>query len=296
MLSDVTADEPKPLTDFYVRRLVRVMRHIDRHLDEELNLEELSRLAGFSKFHFHRQFRAFTGVGVAQWVRLLRLRQASLELAFATDRSVIDIAYSQGFGSSEGFGRAFKKALGQAPTEFRADPHWGRWHVLFADVHQQGEWTMETEIVNFPETRVAALEHCGDPSTVMRSVSRFIEFRKTTGISPYHSSETYGLAYDDPDTTAPEDYRFDICGSIEGPLPENDFGVVEKVIPAGRCAVARHVGSRDNIGETVYAIFRDWLPESGEELRDFPVFFHNVRTAPPAQAHDQITDVYVPLR
>lgn len=53
--------------------------------------------------------------------------------------------------------------------------------------------------------------------------------------------------------------------------------VVEKYLPAGRYAVAIHQGSRNNIGDTVYALYRDWLPNSGEQLGDLPCVFcyHN---------------------
>jgi len=53
--------------------------------------------------------------------------------------------------------------------------------------------------------------------------------------------------------------------------------VIEKFLPAGRYAVAIHKGSRNNLGETVNALYREWLPSSGEVLGDFPCIFcyHN---------------------
>ena len=53
---------------------------------------------------------------------------------------------------------------------------------------------------------------------------------------------TIGIVYDDPDNTEPEAFRFDICGSVLMDVPENGHGIVEKAIPGGRCAVARHLG------------------------------------------------------
>lgn len=52
-----------------------------------------------------------------------------------------------------------------------------------------------------------------------------------------------------------------------------DGDIKEKALPAGRYAVAVHKGSRDNIGDTVYKLYRDWLPTSNEELGDFPCIF-----------------------
>jgi AraC family transcriptional regulator len=41
--------------------------------------------------------------------------------------------------------------------------------------------------------------------------------------------------------------------------------VIDRKLPAGRYAVTTHKGSRDNINDTIYHLYRDWLPESGEE-------------------------------
>ncbi len=155
---------------------------------------------------------------------------------------------------------------------------------------------MKIEIVEFTETRIAVLEHRGDPATLMESVQRFIGWRKSCEVSPVATSGTFGVPYSDPETTDPREFRFDICGSTLVEVPGNSTGVVSKTIPGGRCAVARHLGSTDTIGKTVRALYRDWLPESGETLRDFPCFFHYIKRMPTVAEHDQITDVYLPLK
>ena len=43
-------------------------------------------------------------------------------------------------------------------------------------------------------------------------------------------------------------------------------------------------------------LYEDWLPASGESLRDFPIFFHYVNVGPNVREEDMITDVYLPLR
>ena len=75
--------------DAYARRIERVVHYICVHLDEELSLDALSQVAGFSKFHFHRQFSEFTGFAVARFVRLKRLERAAYQLAFDPGRAAI---------------------------------------------------------------------------------------------------------------------------------------------------------------------------------------------------------------
>ena len=56
---------------FYAR-FRRVLEYIDVHLDEELSVDQLSAVAAFSKFHFHRQFSALFGFGVYKYIQLSR--------------------------------------------------------------------------------------------------------------------------------------------------------------------------------------------------------------------------------
>jgi AraC family transcriptional regulator len=110
------------------------------------------------------------------------------------------------------------------------------------------------------------------------------------------TSKTMGLVYDNPDTVEPAAFRFDICGSVATEVPPNRQGVVNKVIPAGRCAVLRHLGAHERLGESIYYLYREWLPGSGEELRDFPLFFHYLNLKPETPDHELITDVHLPLK
>lgn len=294
-------NEPKPTPRAisrasYARRMHCVLDYIDAHLDEPVSIEELSRVACFSRFHFQRQFALFTGLTVARYIQRLKLRRASYALVFQPERSVTDIALEAGFGSSESFARAFGKLVAQTPSDFRTDPHWRLWTERLAMPEYPSKTALAIEIVDFPQTLVAVLEHHGSPTTVMTSVQRFIHWRKTTGLSPEKQSKTIGVPYSDPADTPPEAFQFDICGEVQAPIPPNDLGIMNKTIPAGRCARVCHRGSTDRIADSIYPVFRDWLPASGEELRDFPVYFHYRKRLPQVQEHEQQTDVYIPLK
>lgn len=226
----------------------------------------------------------------------MRLRHAAHRLAAVADHSVLEAALIAGFDSPEAFSRAFKRAVGMTPSAFRKAPNWQVWHAVFATPHFSRTIIMQVRIVEFPEVRVAALEHCGSPRLVNESVSRFIEWRMQSGQSPVASSRSFGIPYGNPDTTPAEAFRFAICGEIHEAVKPNAFGVHEQVIVGGRCVVVRHVGSPDHIGESIYPIYRDWLPASGEELRDQPLFFHYLSVYPQTPQDQWQTDVYVPLQ
>ncbi len=282
----------------YAQRINNVIDHIRRHLDDELDVAGLSELAHFSPFHFHRQFSSYTGISVYRLVQLLRLQRASMQLVFEPARSITDIGFSAGFMNAESFTRAFRKAHGQTPGAFRKNPQWQPWQTG-AIVQRPKEHSImydpqTVEIVEFPETLIAALEHHGPEHQTYNTTQKFIEWRQANGVRP-GIGNTYGIHYNDPETTAPEDYRLDIAVSVDAPVTSNPQGVINKIIPAGRCARVRHLGSRHDVTPARW-LYSEWLPASGAALRDFPMFFHYVNVGPHIKPEEMITDVYLPLR
>ena len=154
--------------------------------------------------------------------------------------------------------------------------------------------SVQVSIVEFPETRVAAVEHRGPPEREHETAMRLVQWRIENRVPP-DRHRTYGVHYTDPLRTPPEQHRVDFCVSFDGPIAANPYGVTARTIPGGRCAVARYVGSRAHIPVAQH-LYEVWLPDSGESLGDFPVFFHYVNVGPGVQEHEMVTDVYLPLR
>ena len=279
----------------YEQSIQRVCNYIYEHLDETLTVEQLSDVAHFSKYHFHRQFSNSVGVNVFKFIQLLRLKRASYQLVFHQDTRITDIALSAGYDSHESFSRAFKRSFGLSPTEFRRTPMWSDWHTNYQFKPTRGQITMEAEVIAFPELKIAVFEHRGPHEKLNESVSQFIAWRKETGLSPVTHSRTFGLAYDDPSVVEPEKFRFDLCGEVREEIPANSYGIVNKTIPGGRCVKIRHYGSHDDMDETVYYLYRNWLAENNETPRDFPCFFEYLNFFPEVPEHELMTDVYLPL-
>ncbi len=281
---------------YYAQRFAQVFDYIDRYLDEPLSVDTLSSLANFSRFHFQRQFSGYVGLSVTRYIQYLRLQRAARQLVFNEQRRIIDIALEARFENPESFSRAFRKSFGQSPSQFRIQPVWQPWSERLQPPERPRSTPMNVKIVDFPETLLAVLEHHGDPGLLNESIKTFIAWRKSTGLSPVASKRTFGIAYHDPATTNPEAFQFDICGEVDAPVPENAYGVITKRIPAGRCACVRHYGSNDRIAESIYPLYREWLPESGEELRDFPLFFQYLTVGPDKPEHEHVADIFLPLK
>ncbi|WP_070964241.1 AraC family transcriptional regulator [Vibrio sonorensis] len=279
------------------RQIKKVCDFIDRNLDEEFSLEQLSQVAASSKFHFHRVFKSFMGISVMQYVLMARLKRASFRLAFESQFTITDIAFEARFESLEAFSRAFSRIFAQSPSQFRNQPEWRSWHSKY-EYHPPtlGDSAMDIQIIDFTQREVALIEHKGSPKLIFETTAKFIDWRKATGLSPIKTSETFGIPHTDPNDTSDENYRFDICGSHNGEVPENTYGVKSSTIPSGRCALAIHKGSHDTIVDTVFYLYRKWLPESREELRDFPCFFRYLNFIHQVDECDLLTEVYLPIK
>ncbi len=288
--------------DIYRSRFRRVLEYIDSHLEDDLTIDRLSAVAAFSKYHFHRQFSELLGISVYKYVQLTRLKSASYQLAFRNQMSIVDIALASGYENHESFSRAFKKIIGQTPSEFRKCPQWNLWHLIYQPlrdlriVHMKPDNPPDqVKVILFQETKVAALEHRGDPNLIGNSVRKFIEWRKQNDLPP-QISDTFNILYDNLSETPPESFRLDICASTERSVADNSFGVVEKTISGGRCAVLRYIGDDANLSESITRLYSDWLPLSGEEPRDFPLFLQRVQFFPDVPEHAAIIDVFLPLK
>jgi AraC family transcriptional regulator len=103
-------------------RLRGILDLVENSLDEpDLTGVDLASRAYLSRFHFDRLVRASVGESPGAFRRRLLLERAAHRLG-ATSELVIDVAVGAGYGSPEAFTRAFNRAFGATPSEFRRDP------------------------------------------------------------------------------------------------------------------------------------------------------------------------------
>lgn len=280
----------------YKERVDRVIDFIGKHLDEELELDELCRIACFSKYHFHRLFTAYTGLPLMGYIKWLQLKRAAHQLIVHKEETIINIALDAGFESHESFARAFKQVCGQSPSEFRRERNWESFENPPQPMHIKGEKIMTITIKELPAKRVAVMEHHGDPMRLSDTLDKLITWAKAQPINlKPKAGEAFGFGYHDPREVKPEEFRFDLALSVPQDFKLNDQ-VTERTLPAGRYAVTMHKGSRDNIGDTIYSIYRDWLPQSGEELGDLPCIFCYYNFDYEVAETESLTEIWVLLK
>jgi AraC-like DNA-binding protein len=96
----------------------RVYEYIEAHLNDSIELVELSAVAGLSIFHFARQFKQSAGVTPHHYLVRRRVARAQ-ELLAGTDLSQSAIAFATGFSDQSHLTRHFRQIVGMTPGQFR---------------------------------------------------------------------------------------------------------------------------------------------------------------------------------
>lgn len=102
----------------YLEKFTNVCNYINEHCTEDLTLDGVAEICSFSKFHFARLFKQFTGHSFYRYLNRKRIERAEKYL-IDPEMSVTEIALKSGFSSLAAFTRMFKLIQGCTPTEFR---------------------------------------------------------------------------------------------------------------------------------------------------------------------------------
>lgn len=99
----------------------RMQDYIEQHLSENITLAKLSEVSLYSPWYSYRLFKEYTNLTPADYIRRLRLSRSALRLRDEKCR-ILDVALDMGFGSVDGYQRAFFREFGCNPREYTAKP------------------------------------------------------------------------------------------------------------------------------------------------------------------------------
>jgi AraC family transcriptional regulator len=271
------------------RRMMRVIDHIHDNAAGDLSLDALADVAAFSRFHWHRVYRAVTGETAAQTVRRMRLHRGAVALVQGMD-SVSRIAVQVGYADITTFTRAFSDAYGMPPQAFRDR---GELRPFPPQSAPKGQLMHPVTIRTDPARRLAAVLHKGLYFEINRAFEKLFAAivvrgqMKDTGLM-------VGVYYDDPSATPAPDLR-----SHAGAIVADDIQLappLEEVrLPAGRHAVLTYTGPYAGLPAAYDQLYGIWLPASGETPADTPpfeVYLNSPMDTPPEKL---VTEICMPL-
>jgi AraC family transcriptional regulator len=266
----------------YIQRINAVIDHVRENLNDDLSLDTLARVAGFSPFHFHRLFKSITEETVNEMVMRLRLERAAALLRSTPKLSITDAAFECGFKSVSVFSRAFKKQYafnarqwdrqsslknsknGKALESF---PHYTL-DSLSGFVEREG---IEVRLRSLPAQRLAYIrvyDSYSKFSRVKEAYHRLIEWYCRNGGS-LEKTTLYGMSQDDPDVTPLRLCRFDWCLAVPSSWQaQGDVSI--RNFPACRVATVRCLGDVMQEDKAIQYLFRYWLPRSRYQPANLP--------------------------
>ncbi len=100
------------------REVQRLVKFIEEHACERISLDQLTKMAHWSRYHLSRRFSQITGYSIPQYINACRVARAR-ELLEQTDLTVTEIAGRVGFSDSSYFASCFNKVVGCTPTAYR---------------------------------------------------------------------------------------------------------------------------------------------------------------------------------
>ncbi len=102
----------------WVERLNQSMHYIEEHLTDELDYEQLGRIACCSAYHYQRMFTYLAGISLAEYIRRRKMSLAAVDLQGGEEK-IIDVAEKYGYHSPTAFNRAFQAFHGIAPSSVK---------------------------------------------------------------------------------------------------------------------------------------------------------------------------------
>lgn len=281
-------------------RIKEIRTYIWQHSDEPLDREHIARFSGYSVVHLHRIFTAWTGESISAYIRRVRMQKAAKKL-MSGEVDVTTIALDSGYETHAAFSKVFKAYFGVTPSAFKGIHKNGAAHLLSRRImFNVEEKVMEPiEIVQLPDQKVLyarATEVMTGPAFKTANIeasNRLMGYLERHGL---YSKVKHMIAIYPDDAEPGREVRFDF-GSIlqEGVEPAAEDGLDYQILPGGKWAKFEHVGSYDMLWHTWMSIYRDWLPNSNQELRNALPFEDYIDNPDEVSAEKLRTIIYIPI-
>lgn len=255
----------------WVDRLNQSMRHIEEHLTDEIDYEQLAKIACCSVFHYQRMFTYMAGIPLSEYIRRRKMSLAAVYLQSGREK-VIEVAEKYGYRSPTAFNRAFQSVHGVAPSAVRNEGIAVKsYPPITFTITVKGAEEMEYRIETRDAFRIVGV-----------SAPLYQELEKNFMIVPNMWQEAAadgtveklaGLM-----DTAPmgllgvsachDGEQWNYWIAVSSSQPQGNFE--EYTVPASTWAIFPGAGTNQSIQELEQRVVTEWLPSSGYEYGNAP--------------------------
>lgn len=301
----------KKCQEEYIRRIHKVQDHMENHLGEPLSIEELSSVAGFSKYHFSRIFQGILHEPLAHYVNRIRMEKALFLLAHRSDKNMTDIAYDIGYTDSAVFSRAFKNHYGISPREYRKEYSKNCKESFLLSEYNKNTAKKERAgnlfpvkghitIENLEEKQVAYVRNTGPYDTLAKEYANLIEmlfsYAKKQHLLVDGQNWVLAMYHDNPEFGEESQFRTSLCLTVPEDIPIQEDGILGMMkLEGGMYAVGHFKIHQEQYSDAWNYMYQEWIAGSGYVPRNSYPFevYRNDPHANVSQIHE--VDIYVPI-
>lgn len=256
----------------WIERLNGAVDYIEEHLTEDIDYEQVARVACCSSYHFQRMFSYMASVSLGEYIRRRRMSLAAVDLQGSEDK-IVDIALKFGYGSPTAFNRAFQTVHGIAPSLVRdGGVSVKSFPPISFKITVKGVEEMNYRIEKKGEFRIV-----GVSQPLHREIEKNFEvvpqmwqkagmdgtIPKLAGMMDGEPMGLLGVSVCNDE----EVWRYYIAVASSKPV---DDPLEAYVVPASTWAVFTGSGTNRSIQDLEQRIVMEWLPASGYEYANAP--------------------------
>lgn len=296
----------------YKRRIIRIIKHIDNHLDDDLSLEKVAALGAYSPFHFHRIFKLITGETLQNYIIRKKIEKSALYLALRKNVDIKEIYMELGFANHSVFNKTFKKYYGKSPSEFRrsapesfhkilqVESKNGQVDTVFrqyiCNVENLLNWrtmNLKIKVTELQEMNLACVMSLG-LADVEKSYDVLINWAKKKQLFPRENVKMISVYHDSFKVTPPEKVRIHASMLLDNPLMEQEGEVFPETIEAGKFIIGSGEVTLNDFEKSWASLFL-WMNENQYSIRKafpFEIYHSNFKEHPEGK---MMVDFCIPI-
>jgi len=277
----------------WIIRLNSVINYIEEHLTDEIDLEEISKIALCSSYHFQRMFTYMAEVPLSEYIRRRKMSRAAVELQDETNK-VMDVSLKYGYQSPTAFNRAFQRIHGISPSEVRNNGcRIKAYPPISFQISIKGDYAMEYCIEKKKAFRIVGIstslkkeieENFKEVPAMWRQAVTDGTIEKLTAVMDSDVKGVLGVSSCNDEA----EWKYYIAVASNQPLQE---GIEEFTVPEATWAIFKGRGTSVSIQELEKRIVTEWLPMSGYEYGDAP----DIEVYINANPEDMLYEVWIPV-
>ena len=255
----------------WVEKLNQSMNYIEEHLTDEIDYEQLGRIACCSTYHYQRMFTYMAGITLAEYIRRRKMSLAAVDLQGGEAR-IIDIAEKYGYRSPTAFNRAFQSFHGIAPSSVKNEGTSVKsFSPIVFKITVKGATEMNYKIEKKEAFRIIGISAPLDQEIEnnFAVVPQMWQEASTNGtlqkLASMMDTPPMGLLGVSACNNE-EQWKYYIAVSSTKPTGEFE----QYTIPAATWAIFSGSGTNQSIQELEQRIITEWLPTSGYEYANAP--------------------------